>query len=83
MYQIKATRRVCNILRPIAINYMIILIGGIIAMSAYSVQKSAGDFLELLGTCNGDVIVLLCGIFWGEETEKLEEMKRSVKSNKK
>ena len=62
---------------------MIILIGGIIAMSAYSVQKSAGDFLELLGACNGDVIVLLCGIFWGEENEKLEEMKRSVKSNKK
>ena len=62
---------------------MIILIGGIIAMSAYSVQKSAGDFLELLGVCNGDVIVLLCGIFWGEENEKLEEMKRSVKSNKK
>lgn len=66
----KATRRVCNILRPIAINYMIILIGGVIAMSAYSVQKSAGDFLELLGTCNGDVIVLLCGIFWGEENER-------------
>ena len=66
----KATRRVCNIIRPIAINYMIIMIGGVIAMSAYSVQKSSGDFLELLGTCNGDVIVLLCGIFWGEENER-------------
>lgn len=66
----KATRRICNIIRPIFINYMIIMIGGVIAMSAYSVQKSAGDFLELLGTCNGDVIVLLCGIFWGEENER-------------
>lgn len=65
----KATRRVCNVFRPILINHLVIAVGGALAMSALSVQHSVAEFLELLGTCCGDVVVLMCGVFFGEENE--------------
>ncbi len=65
----KATRRLCNIFRPILINHLVLFIGGTFAMSALSVQNSATDFLDLLGTCCADVVALMCGIFYGEENE--------------
>ncbi len=65
----KATRRVCNIFRPVIINHLVLMIGGSLAMSAMSVQHSVAEFLELLGTCCGDVVVLMCGVFYGEENE--------------
>lgn len=65
----KATRRLCNVFRPILINHLVLLIGGTFAMSALSVQNSATDFLDLLGTCCADVVALMCGIFYGEENE--------------
>ena len=65
----KATRRLCNVFRPVLINHLVLFIGGTFAMSALSVQNSATDFLDLLGTCCGDVVALMCGIFYGEENE--------------
>lgn len=65
----KATRRLCNVFRPVLINHLVLFIGGTLAMSALSVQNSASDFLDLLGTCCGDVVALMCGIFYGEENE--------------
>lgn len=65
----KATRRVCNIFRPVIINHLVLMIGGSLAMSAMSVQHSVAEFLELLGTCCGDVVVLMCSVFYGEENE--------------
>lgn len=65
----KATRRLCNVFRPVLINHLVIAIGGALAMSALSVQHSVAEFLELLGTCCGDVVVLMCGVFYGEENE--------------
>ena len=72
----KATRRVCNIIRPILINHLIMGIGGRLAMSAFSIQGNVADAFELPGTCLGDVVVLLCGIFYGEENE--EEIKQTL-----
>ena len=65
----KATRRLCNVFRPVLINHLVITIGGTLAMSAFSIQHSVAEFLELLGTCCGDVVVLMCGVFYGEENE--------------
>ena len=66
----KATRRICNVFRPMIINHTVIMIGGSIAMSALSVQHSSSDFLELLGTCLADVVVLMCGIYYGERNRE-------------
>ncbi len=66
----KATRRICNVFRPMIINHTVITIGGSIAMSALSVQHSSADLLELLGTCLADVIVLMCGIYYGERNRE-------------
>lgn len=65
----KATRRLCNVFRPVLINHLVIAIGGALAMSALSVQHSVSEFLELFGTCCGDVVVLMCGVFYGEENK--------------
>lgn len=65
----KATRRLCNVFRPILINHLVLAIGGTFAMSALAVQNSATDFLDLLGTCCADVVALMCGIFYGEENK--------------
>lgn len=65
----KAVRRFCNVIRPWLINRMILIIGGSLAMAAYSVQNSSAELFELLGTCCGDAVVMMCGIFFGEENE--------------
>ena len=38
-------------------------------MAALSVQNSSAELFELLGTCCGDAVVMMCGIFFGEENE--------------
>lgn len=73
----KAAKRVCNVIRPVIINHTIMTVGGKLAMSAFSVQGSTAEFTELLGTCCGDVVVLMCGIFFGEENE--EDMHKTLK----
>lgn len=72
----KVTRRFCNVLRPWIINRLVIYIGGSVAMAALSVQNSSAELLELVGTCCGDSVGMMCGIFFGEENK--EDIKRTL-----
>ena len=72
----KAVRRFCNVIRPWLVNRMILIVGGNLAMAAFSVQNSSAELFELLGTCCGDAVVMMCGIFFGEENE--DDLKRTI-----
>ena len=72
----KAVRRFCNVIRPWLINRMILIVGGNLAMAAFSVQNSSAELFELLGTCCGDAVVMMCGIFFGEENE--DDLNRTI-----
>lgn len=72
----KAVRRFCNVIRPWLINRMILIVGGNLAMEAFSVQNSSAELFELLGTCCGDAVVMMCGIFFGEENE--DDLNRTI-----
>lgn len=63
----RATKRIGNILRPLAMNRMILVAGGTVAMSAFSVEQNIRYVVESAGVGIGGSIFLLAGMFLGEK----------------
>ena len=63
----RATKRVGNIIRPLIMNRMIILAGGAVAMTAFSVEQNVRYVVESVGVGIGGSIFLLGGMFLGEK----------------
>lgn len=66
----RAARRVCNTLRPILLNRHILYIGGKVAMSAYSVQKSVEGLALIAAYGVSEAVFLISGIYYGEQDRK-------------
>lgn len=66
----KATRRLTNVIRPIALNAIIISAGGAMGMSALSIRNNIGNFLEIPMTGIAGATALLTGLAYGEKNAK-------------
>lgn len=62
----KATKRLCNFIRPLFINNMIMLAGGSIAMAAFSVEQNLKNFTEAMGAGIAGASFLMTGVFLRE-----------------
>ncbi len=62
-----ATKRIGNILRPVAMNRVIISTGGAFAMSAYTTQLNFRTFTDSLGIGLGAAVYLITSMFVGEK----------------
>ena len=74
----KFIRRICNTLRPIAINTIVIAIGGDIAMSAMSMRNNFSSITECLAEGLAATIILLSSLYVGE---KNKDALRSLKNS--
>ena len=63
----RATKRIGNIVRPLIMNRMILLAGGAVAMSAFSVEQNIRYVVESVGVGLGGRRFLLGGMFLGEQ----------------
>ena len=73
----KATKRVCNTIRPAIINRMIIAAAGSAAMVAMSVEINTRYVVESVGVGISGAALLLTGIFVGEmDKNSAERMKK-------
>lgn len=63
----KASKRLCNTLRPLFINRWIIFVGTGAAMSALAVENSLRDFLLMPSSAVAATVVLMTSIYFGEE----------------
>lgn len=63
----KATKRLCNTLRPLLINRWIIYVGTGAAMSALAVQNSLRDLLLMPCAAIASTLLLMTNIYYGEE----------------
>lgn len=77
----RATKRVGNILRPLVMNRMILVAGGTVAMSAFSVEQNIRYVVESVGVGIGGSIFLLAGMFLGEKD--YDSLKRCSKISQK
>ena len=74
----KFVRRVCNTLRPIAINSIVIAIGGDIAMSAMSMRNNFSSITECLAEGLASTIILLSALYVGERNkDALRSLRKS------
>ena len=74
----KFVRRVCNTLRPIAINSIVIAIGGDVAMSAMSMRNNFSSITECLPEGLASTIILLSSLYVGERNK---DALRSLRSS--
>ena len=65
----KFIRRVCNTLRPIIINSIVIAIGGDVAMSAMSMRNNFSSITECLAEGLASTITLLSSLYVGERNK--------------
>ena len=65
----KLVRRVCNTIRPILLNSLVIALGGSIAMSAMSIRNSIGNFVECFGMGLSSAALLLASLYVGEKNK--------------
>ena len=61
-----ALNRVCMTVRGIALNYLLLSIGGSVAVSALTVQNNINQFLSSVTMGVGMTIMLIASIFYGE-----------------
>lgn len=62
-----AVSRTCNTLRTLALNNILIALGGAVAVAALSVQSNMNNFVGALGTGIGATVLLIAGVVVGEE----------------
>lgn len=78
----KALRRLCNILRPILVNKLIIFYGGALAMTAMSVQTSLQGFSQFFAVGLADAVALQIGVLFGEmNDEGIREAGKCIRRN--
>lgn len=75
----KALRSFSNFISPVIVNRIILLCGGVIAMSAFSIQRDLINFTEIFASGLANATALQAGVYYGEKnSEAMREMGRSV-----
>jgi len=77
----KLVKRACKIIKPITVNKMIILIGGVAAMGTVSIRNSFSGLFESAGAALGACIGMLAPLYIGERNEFA--LNRLIKNSKK
>ena len=62
----KALRSFSNFISPVIVNRIILLFGGTIAMSAFSIQKDLVNFTEIFASGLANAAALQAGVYDGE-----------------
>jgi len=63
-------RRLANIIRPIAINTLLIMVGGSMALSVSSVRNNILDFVKILPAGMAGATAMLMSLFYGEANQE-------------
>ena len=75
----RALRSFSNFISPVIVNRIILLFGGTIAMSAFSIQKDLVNFTEIFASGLANAAALQAGVYYGEmNSESMLAMGRSV-----
>ena len=75
----KALRSFSNFISPVIVNRIILLFGGTIAMSAFSIQKDLVNFTEIFASGLANATAIQAGVYYGEmNSEAMLAMGRSV-----
>ena len=75
----KALRSFSNFISPVIVNRIILLFGGTIAMSAFSIQKDLVNFTEIFASGLANATALQAGVYYGEmNSEAMLAMGRSA-----
>lgn len=72
-----AIRRISLTCRGVVLNYILMAIGGSIAVSALSVQSNANQLLNAVTLGVGATCMIISGVFYGEQDEK--ELEKSLR----
>lgn len=62
----KALRSLSKVIAPAIVNRIILIFGGTIAMSAFSIQKDFMDLAEIVTVGIADATALMAGVYYGE-----------------
>lgn len=62
----KALRSLSKVIAPAIVNRIILIFGGTIAMSAFSIQKDFMDLAEIFTAGIADATALMAGVYYGE-----------------
>lgn len=62
----KALRSFSNFISPVIVNRIILLFGGTIAMSAFSIQKDLVNFTDIFASALANATALQSGVYYGE-----------------
>jgi len=65
-----AINRICNMMRVTLLNRLLLVIGGSVAVTALSIQSTLNSILGGVCLGVGSTILLLSGIFYGEEDKR-------------
>ena len=65
-----AINRLCNMARTTVLNRRLLVIGGSVAVASLSIQSTLNSFLSGVCLGVGSTILLLSGIFYGEEDKR-------------
>lgn len=75
----KALRSLSTFISPVIVNRIILLFGGVIAMSAFSIQRDLINFTEIFASGLANATALQAGVYYGEKnSEAMREMGRSA-----
>lgn len=77
----KATVRVCNTLRPLLINHLVLFLSTSAAMSAVGINNNIRDFFRIPETAVAMTIMLISGTLYGEQDK--ESLKKVVRISMK
>lgn len=75
----KALTSLCNFISPVIVARIILLFGGTLAMSAYSIEKDLINFTDIFASAFANATALQAGVYFGEMNgETMHAMGRSV-----
>ena len=75
----KALRSFSNFISPVIVNRIILLCGGVITMSAFSIQRDLINFTEIFASGLANATALQAGVYYGEKnSEAMRAMGRSA-----
>lgn len=78
----KAVRRICNIIRPIILNRLVVSLAGVSGLAALSVQNNFGSLVQAIPVGISMTVFALSGVLYAEKsrTEIAEVFKTSLMS---
>ena len=78
----RALRSLSKVIAPSIVNRIILIFGGTIAMSAFSIQKDLINFSEIFISGIADATALMAGVYYGEmNSETIHSVGKSAHKN--